>query len=920
MQRCWSQVDIAGTSVALALCVGGRAVAQSGHQPHTLASIAVALSTTSSAAVVVATTANDLAVVRIPVPASFPESTPVHFVVTPLVDGAIVGKLTGAVAPTTAGGTRDILFAVRSPRRVPAGEVLIAQVRFSTAVATVEIPVIAQVATVRSIIIAVTTRYVVARAGSSVLVGYQLANLGNAPDTVTVQAVAPTGWRVPEATPPIALPVRGSVERSMSLEAPPNVTGASSVRLVVLSRGKPVAEAQLDVQVAGGSMTVASSGVTLRAGIAAASGPWDGVSGLRSIELQGPLSDGVSILARATSTPDRGAAHYAFSRANLASTPFFLQLAAPEWRVDAGTFGTTVSDLAGVNLVGRGASGAVRQPLWNATAVAATPDLGFLDATGTLAGTRVEYTPGTFSLSTALTHLRETRGTLNRELDAWSIGGNWQDPQLGRWSGELARRRVDGQAAPGWSASYDRRTPDDNIDVRYVHAPGGSRAFARASSELAVNGGRRINPRLQLTGGGWHTSDDGAASLTGLTMDGWNLGAHVTVDRNVNLSLRAHQSAFGASSVVGDFGSAERALEAALDIRRGFLSTEVMVNGAFLRRYGMLDGDAGARFTQHAPRAGVRAMLGAVMNRGTIAVTGQYDRTGSGIGAAPVQWAYGVRMTGTPDFGVGGALHVDAAAERVGGSLGASRAMTIRAGVELDLPQRISIRLSAERNPWILPEAGGSAWMYVAGVSRAISLPRLSSRGTMGLVYRDLNGNGRRDAGETGMSGVALRRGADFTVTDGRGAFLLAGNDREAFEVDARSLPMGWILPSTAVPAGTRELGAVSVSPLTVFLALDAADTARVPGSELASLVVIARDSMGREWISRRTSDTTVVFDALPPGSYLVDIDASAAREPLRPVEERRAVIVTTGRALPPLRVVLRARQLRFSSPRRGTW
>src|SRR3970282_3012657 len=104
--------------------------------------------------------------------------------------------------------------------------------------------------------------------------------------------------------------------------------------------GKPVAEATVDVQVAGGSTAAAASGATLRGGIAVAPVPWDGVSDLQSIELQGPLSDGVSILARATSTPERGAAHYAFSRANLASTPFFLQLAAPEWRVGARTVGT----------------------------------------------------------------------------------------------------------------------------------------------------------------------------------------------------------------------------------------------------------------------------------------------------------------------------------------------------------------------------------------------------------------------------------------------------------------------------------------------------------------------------------------------------------------------------------------------------
>jgi hypothetical protein len=919
MRRCGIDLFVAGSLVALLLSAVD-AGAQADQPPPNALSMAVVVPTTSSAAVVVATTATELAVVRIQVPASFPGSAPVNFAVTPLVDGAVVGRLTGATAPTTPGGTRDILFAVRSPRQVAAGEVMVAQVRFSTATAAVEIPVIAQVATIRRVTIAVTTRLVVVRAGTPAIVGYRLANLGNAPDTVTVQVVAPTGWRVPAASPPIPLAIRGSADHSVLLEAPPDVTGAASVRLVVLSRGRPVAEEQLTVQVAGGSSTVSVSGPTLRAGFAAASGPWDGVSDMQSIELQGLLSDGVSILARGTSASEPGAAHYAFSRANLASTPFFLQLAAPEWRVDAGTFGTTMSDLAGVNLVGRGASAAVRQPLWNATAVAATPDLGYQDATGTLAGTRVEYTPGAFALSTALTHLRESRGLFNRELDAWSLGGQWNDPQVGRWSGELARRRVDGQAVPGWSASYDRRTPNENIDIRYVHAPGGSRAFARASSELAVNAGRRINSRLQVTGGGWRTSDDGAASLTGLTMEGWTLGAHVAVDRNVNFSVRAHQSAFGASTAVGDFGSAERALEAELDIHRGSLATEVTVNGALLRRHGMLDGDTDARFTQDAPRAGVRAMLSAVMDRSTFAVTGQYDCTGSGIGAAPVQWAYGIRMTGTPaEFGLGRALHVDAAAERVGGSLGASRAMTMRAGVELDLPQRASVRLSAERNPWILPEAGGSAWMYVVGVSKAISLPSLASRGTKGVVYRDLNGSGRRDAGETGMPGVALRRGTDFTVTDSRGAFLLEGNEHEPFEVDARSLPLGWILPSTVVPAGTRQLGAVPVSSLTVTLALDAADTARVPRAELAHLVVIARDSTGREWMSRSTSDSTVVFDALPPGAYSVVIDASATREPLRPVDALRPVIVTTGRALPPLRVVLRARPLRFSSLRLGT-
>jgi len=78
------------------------------------------------------------------------------------------------------------------------------------------------------------------------------------------------------------------------------------------------------------------------------------------------------------------------------------------------------------------------------------------------------------------------------------------------------------------------------------------------------------------------------------------------------------------------------------------------------------------------------------------------------------------------------------------------------------------------------------------------------------------------------------------------------------------------------------------------------------------------RDSTGREWMSRRLSNTRVVFDAIPPGTYTVVVDASAVNEPLRPTSELRPVVVSTGRVTPPIRIVMRARTLRFSNPRRG--
>jgi hypothetical protein len=261
---------------------------------------------------------------------------------------------------------------------------------------------------------------------------------------------------------------------------------------------------------------------------------------------------------------------------------------------------------------------------------------------------------------------------------------------------------------------------------------------------------------------------------------------------------------------------------------------------------------------------------------------------------------------------------VDVAAERIGGSLQANRALMLRAGASLDLPFRTSIRLSTERNPFILPGAAGSAWVSVASVTKSISLPRLLSGGTRGRIYRDLNGNGRLDRGEPGLAGVSLRRGPDIAVTDGRGVFHLPGNRREPFEADARSLPIGWLLPATTLSATTREIGATPVAPLHVTLTVDSTGGSRVPASDLANVVVSARDSTGWEWTARRTSDSTLIFDALPPGTYRVEIDVSGTRERLQAVDPSRSVILATGRAPAPLRILLRSRQLRFSSPRRG--
>ena len=903
-QPAHAQVQSSGPKIAAKRRTTPRAVVSNGP---------VVLLTTIASPVVIEATPARLSVISVPVPVEFPTGTRVVYTVTPILENSLMGQLTGGVAAGSA--DRAVLFAFRSPKNLPAGRVQVATVRFSTPSAAVEVPVIADVAVIRGITLALEVPMVATRAASPVTAGFRLVNTGNAPETVSVAPVLPKYWKVSNAPAPMVLPAFRGTDGTLTLTSPPNASGIATIRLVATVRGTVVAEKQLDVQFAGGVTAVALEGPTLRAGVAVAAGPWDGVSSLQSYEVSGSLSDGITVLGRATTSTTRAAANYAFSRAEMPSMPTFMQLSGTDWRVNGGTVGTSLSDLTGANLVGRGGTATVRHPLWSMSTIAATSSSGILDMSGNLAGSRLEFTPGDFAMSTSWAHLRETRGLSTRQLDAWSLGARHDGFLGGRLAGEFARRDLGTLAEPGWSASYDRRTRDDNLNVRYVRAPGGTGAFARATNEMALAAGRRIFERLSLQASAWRTADTGIGSVAAVTLEGMTLAAHPLVATGTIVSLIARQSAFDAATGIGTFGNAERALAASLDVRRGALTTAVTVHTAELRRNGSLSGDPD--FSRAAPRQGVRAMIGAQSRRAAIMFTGQYERTGEGVGATPEQWSYGAELSGGPGLLFGDALRFNIAAERLGGSIEASGAYTMRGGLDLDLPLNATLRLGAERNPYIVPTPGSSSWIYIAGLTKSISLPRLARGGTQGRVYRDLNGNGRPDRGEPGLSGVALRRGTEIAVTDDRGSFYIAGKSNDPVEADARSLPIGWLLPSTTIPNALRQIGALSVAPLPVSLSLDSADVSRIDATELGKLVVSARDSTGWEWMSRRVSDSLVVFDALPPGTYTVYIDASALRQPLLPADGSRTVIISSGETPRPLRITMRTRQLRFSQPPR---
>jgi hypothetical protein len=61
-----------------------------------------------------------------------------------------------------------------------------------------------------------------------------------------------------------------------------------------------------------------------------------------------------------------------------------------------------------------------------------------------------------------------------------------------------------------------------------------------------------------------------------------------------------------------------------------------------------------------------------------------------------------------------------------------------------------------------------------------------------GTVYNDANGNGVRDAGEHGLSGVLVSNGADIVATDKAGHYTLpVSDDTIVFLIK----PRGWMTP-----------------------------------------------------------------------------------------------------------------------------
>jgi hypothetical protein len=825
----------------------------------------------------------------------------------------ILGVVRGALAPSS---TASVLFTLSVPSRARAGVTEVARVRFTSPGAVpVEVPVQVEVAPSAAIDLRVLDGAPMVVRGQRLSLRYSLANLGNRAEEVRVTALLPPGWRALGDTPlSVTLGVNERHEQLLLLDVASHAsTGSATVQLVASIGERPVATAEVRVAVLETRRSEAS-GPLLTTGLVVAQGHASDATYAYSAALEGELAPGVRVSGRLQASPPQGAgANMVSYRLGASGLPSRLELSAQDWRVGIGYAGMTLDELTGHNVMGMGASSTIQRGPWSVSAVAARPGTGRPGdrREGTVAGGRIERRAGSLVLAATGSHLFES-GYEDRRLDALGVSAAMPDLWDGKFSAELAQRRFASGSGLGYSARYTRRTPTSHLDARLTHAPGGRRAFAQAADQVSVQAGRALTRFLGVHAGYWHSRDGNTASFSRLASRGLNGGTTLRISEAMSFGLAARQSRFEAVGSGGAFSTIEQALEASLSMSAGALVIRGRSSlGSTRRETGGSLGAPGT--TESGRRLTLDGSVGHRSGVGYFSLDARYERTGPGSGSLPVRAELAARAEGVPIIGRG-ALQVRAMAElrqTYWPGFGPSRS-TLAAGLTADLPFGFAVELAAERNPFLVGADGRPEWLYGLRIERSTRLPALAREETRGVVYHDVNGNGRRDPGEPGFAGAVVQRGGVGVVSDAKGTYRLPGATGGPGTLDPFSLGHGWITGAVSETGGRREIAVIPVSPIRVLLAIDDHQGRGVASDLLAPAAVLARDGHGRVWVARRDGADDAFFDALPAGRYTLELDLLEVKEPLRVVGALPSFTVGVGKQAEPIVVRLRPREMQI--------
>ncbi len=870
-------------------------------------------------AVVVSGKPGALEVVAIPLPRDISKIDAVHFVVSPAPGVRLIGRTEGVLTEPT-NRPASLVVTVIAPKSALAGRSRVASVFFDAlgGETALEVPVEMNVQGIHHVELTIVDQLVGARRGDVVTIRYRAVNFGNVPDSVSLGAQVPEGWKVADGiSRMIRLGVHGAVDGAVRIWIPSQAApGTQLVHLVATSGGAVVSAGDVRVEVENPYVTASQDGPRLDFG-SVVSSLQQGPTSLAYVgSLQGKIADSVSVSANGVWRNENGSpspiTDLALLRLGIPTVPPSFALTSPTFRFGAGLTGGTLSELTGNYVNGNGVSAGVTVDGWSVSGTSARPyqygaaPVPGSSTPGDIGEARIDRRLDSGSVFIMATHLVDPAAT--RQLDAASVGAAFSGTPFGQLSSEVGYRRYADGEGLGFSSDLEKQTDDGAFSLRVLHAPGGARAFARATDEIASSGNQRVLDWLGFAGGVWHT-DDGSSTFGASSGSGWNAGpTFLSRDLGASLSVQARSSTLNVTGSTGGFGDSENGIMTDAEIHRGIaFATSTVTVGTISRSVATGDGTS---LSEDGTNLDARFALGASGNSGSVQVNAGLQEYNGTAGLMPGQWMIGVRAERVAiPIADRWRMYAGGEVQRLGFSVGGNPGLSQRYTLTIPVGRWFDLSAVAERNPfYTIGSNGRLGWLTAVRVDRSVILPRLVSPGEAHVVYRDLNGNGRRDDGEPGVAGIVVNCGDRTVVTDSRGRFKCGS--AETFSIDARSIPVGLLAPDVdGVPRHPSDVGLTTMTAVHVSIDVSGVDTVRMPRTDLLKLIVIARDTANQPWVARGLSAGELVFDALPPGDYAIDVDASAIDEPLTMGD--RVTFRVDGAASPTIRVSLHGRTMK---------
>ncbi|HEX2693339.1 MAG TPA: hypothetical protein VHL12_04695 [Gemmatimonadaceae bacterium] len=820
-------------------------------------------------------------VVSIPVPEALAGATNIEMEIIPRGDFVILGARTRTLAPSV---RTKVGVTIGIPANAMAGRLIAAEVRFSAPAAAVMIvPVEIDVSLVRQLSLRTNRTPMNAQAGSDVILPFEITNSGNAPEKLTTDLELPNGWSLREMhSSPIVLQPGETIKKRLRLAVPSLAnTGSSFVHIVLAADGEKMDDAVMTVEVFNSSSIGQQAGPLLTTGLARVNDENGRPNSLLTLSATGALFDSVRVDARMSrSSALGGASSNAFSHLGAYQSAASLALTSPTSQLNFGNTGTSFSDLTGLYPYGQGALIKLQHPGWSFIGLGALAiaQPGVTDRQP-MVGLRGERQVGEVRLSSSLTHLGDA-GLSPRKLDAFGIGASIPAFLGTTFRAEVAERRFQDGSGLGWSTGLVRIGSDRNEELRVTHAPGGSDAFARAANEVVVNLSEQLTSRAAVTASGWRTTD-ATSVFSGLNARGLSLRPQYAVFGSTTVSVEARTYTFDATSrptptnTGGGFGNQEQQLGFGLStyLHQYYVNTTAYL-GNVTRTVSPV---AQAVVTDRTPRNYWTTNAGWVGTGGALELQSRIEQTRDRAGFVNQQTMVGVRAEQLVLPWLGG-VRAEGELQHVSG-FGDQSSGIVRAGLAVPIVNGLSFKLDAERNSIFHSTSGKVPWIAGIRIEHSLTVPMLRRPGTSGYVFEDRNGNQRRDAGEPGVPGVVVRRGAETAVADANGRYRVSGDVSKPIVIDEASLPDGW----TATGSERSDLGVSLTTAAQVELVVAPRSGITSVQVDLAAAHVIARDSSGREWIAKMTGPTTATFESLPVGTYLLVFDLSELSEPLIP-------------------------------------